>query len=66
MEKTLKVNGMMCHHCESRVEKAVSAIPGVEYVKADATAGTVTVRCACHDSSALIGAITDAGYTVEG
>lgn len=65
MEKVFKVSGMMCHHCESRVEKAVSAIPGVESVKADAQSGTVTVNCPCLDASALIKAITDAGYTVE-
>lgn len=65
MEKIFKVNGMMCHHCESRVEKAVSSIPGVESVKADAASGTVTVNCPCSDSSALIKAITEAGYSVE-
>ena len=27
MEKTLKVEGMMCEHCEARVKKALEAVP---------------------------------------
>lgn len=35
MEKVIKVDGMMCHHCEMRVENALSSIDGVGSVKAD-------------------------------
>ncbi len=43
MKKTLKINGMMCMHCEARVKKALEAIPGVEEAVADHTAGTAVV-----------------------
>ena len=43
MTKTLKVEGMMCTHCEARVKKALEAVPGVETAVADHTAGTVAV-----------------------
>ncbi len=43
MTRTLKVEGMMCGHCEARVKKALEAVPGVESTAADHTAGTVEV-----------------------
>ena len=43
MTKTLKVEGMMCAHCEARVKKALEAVPGVESAVADHTAGTAVV-----------------------
>ena len=43
MTKTLKVEGMMCSHCEARVKKVLEAIPGVESAVADHTAGTAVV-----------------------
>ena len=30
MTKTVKIEGMMCEHCEARVKKALEAIDGVE------------------------------------
>ncbi len=43
MTKTLKVEGMMCEHCEARVKKALEAIEGVENAVADHNAGTAVV-----------------------
>ncbi len=43
MEKVLNVEGMMCHMCETHVEKAVSAIAGINSVKADHEKKTVTI-----------------------
>ena len=43
MTRTLKVEGMMCGHCEARVKKALEAISGVESAVADHTAGTAVV-----------------------
>ena len=43
MTKTLKVEGMMCEHCEARVKKALEAIEGVESAVADHNAGTAVV-----------------------
>lgn len=44
MKKTLKVEGMMCEHCEARVNKALMALDGVESAKADHVTGTVEVE----------------------
>ena len=46
MTKTMKVEGMMCAHCEARVKKVLEAIPGVESAVADHTAGTAVVTLA--------------------
>ena len=43
MTKTLKVEGMMCGHCEARAKKALEAVPGVESATADHTSGTAVV-----------------------
>lgn len=43
MEKTLKIEGMMCPHCEGTVKKALEAIDGVREVVASHTAGTAVV-----------------------
>ena len=43
MTKTLKVEGMMCMHCEARVKKALEAVPGVENAVANHSAGTAVV-----------------------
>jgi len=43
MKKTLKIEGMMCEHCEARVKKALEAVPGVESAVADHAAGTAVV-----------------------
>ena len=43
MEKTLKVEGMMCPHCEAAVKKALEAIDGVSVAEADHVKGTATV-----------------------
>ena len=43
MEKTLKVEGMMCMHCEARVKKALEAVPGVASAVADHASGTAVV-----------------------
>ena len=40
----IKVNGMMCAHCESRVNKAVGALDGVFFVNADHSKGIVEVE----------------------
>ena len=43
MEKTMKIEGMMCGHCEAAVKKALEALPQVEAAKVDHTAGTAVV-----------------------
>ncbi len=43
MEKVIKVEGMMCPHCEAHVKKALEDIPGVIGAVASHTAATATV-----------------------
>ena len=43
MQKTMKIEGMMCEHCEARVRKAIEAVPGVESAQVSHTAGTAVV-----------------------
>ena len=43
MEKTLKIEGMMCPHCEARVKKCLEALPGVTKAEVSHAAGTAVV-----------------------
>ncbi len=65
MEKTLKIEGMMCPHCEARVKGVLEALPEVEAATVSHTAGTavVTLKAEVADA-ALKKAVEDAGYPV--
>ena len=64
---TISVLGMMCPHCERHVSQALSAIPGVEEVKADHKSNTVTLTCSAPVNEALIAAaVQQAGYDFKG
>ena len=43
MEKTMKIEGMMCAHCEARVKKALEAVSGVESALVSHESGTAVV-----------------------
>ena len=43
MVKTMKIEGMMCGHCEARVKKTLEAIEGVASAEVSHTAGTAVV-----------------------
>ena len=68
-EKTMKtvimVEGMMCPHCNARVEKVCKDVPGTVDAVVDLQAKNVTVEGSA-DVAALKKAITDAGYEVIG
>ena len=67
MTKTLKVEGMMCGHCEARVAKALSAVEGVETAVADHNSGTATVTLkAPVADEALVKAVEAQDYKVLG
>ena len=67
MEITLKVEGMMCPHCEARVKGALEALDGVQSAEVSHKRGeaTVTLKSDC-GRDALVKAVTDAGYRVVG
>ena len=67
MEKTLKVEGMMCSHCEARVKKAVEAIDGVTEAIASHENGSVVVKMEKDVSTdAIKAAIESQDYKVVG
>ena len=67
MTKVLTVEGMMCTHCQGRVEKALAGVKGVKNVTVDLEAKTATVECGLLvGDKALTRAVTDAGYEVTG
>ena len=43
MVKTMKIEGMMCGHCEARVKKALEALPQVASAEVSHSAGTAVV-----------------------
>ena len=67
MEKKFKVEGMMCHHCEMHVRKALEAIDGIMEATPDHKAGIVSIRMSKEVPTEQIKqAITDAGYDFKG
>ena len=67
MTKTLKVEGMMCEHCEARVKKALEAVAGVESAVADHNANTAVVTLNADVSDDVLKkAVEDQDYKVLG
>ena len=65
--RTVKIEGMMCEHCERAVNEALGAVAGVESVKADAKAGTAAVTMRPDtDEEAVKAAVVKAGYVFLG
>lgn len=44
MEKTMKIEGMMCGHCEARVKKALEAVEGVTEAVVSHESGTAVIK----------------------
>ncbi len=65
MEKTMKITGMMCSHCEATVKKALEAIPEVAEAKVSHEAGTAVVTLSAPvDDAVLQNAVEAKDYTV--
>ena len=65
MNKTMKIEGMMCAHCTGRVEKALSAIEGVSAVEMSLEGKSATLTLSKDvDNQVLTDAVTQAGYEV--
>lgn len=65
MKKTIKIDGMMCPHCEAAVKKALEAIDGVTSASASHTEKQATVELSKDvDTTVLEQAVVDAGYTI--
>ena len=65
MVKTMKIEGMMCGHCEARVKKALEALDGVESAQVSHESGTAVVTLASDVSAdALKSAVEAQDYRV--
>ena len=64
-KKTLKVEGMMCEHCEARVKNALEALDGVEKAEVSHKKGTAVVACKDGISDELLkSTVEQQGYQV--
>ena len=65
MKETVKIEGMMCGHCEAAVKKALEAIDGVASAEVSHTDGTAVVTLSKPvENAALRKAVEDKDYTV--
>ena len=63
MVKTIHIEGMMCHHCEAAVQKALEAVDGVTSAQADHEKGIAVVTLSKKvDAAALKKAVRTEGY----
>lgn len=67
MKKTMKIEGMMCGHCEARVKKALEALPEVDGAVVSHEAGTAIVSLNAEISDDMLKkAVEDQDYPVLG
>lgn len=65
MERTMKIEGMMCGHCEARVKKTLEAIDGVVEAIVSHEGGTAIVKLNSDISNDVLKrAVEDQDYTV--
>jgi Cu+-exporting ATPase len=65
MKKEMKIEGMMCPHCEARVKNTLDAIPGVISANVDHKAGLAVVEISDGvTDGTLMDAVTAQGYNV--
>ncbi len=66
MEKTMKITGMMCGHCEARVKKCLEALTEVDEAVVSHEKGTAVVRLNGDISDEVLKkAVEEQDYTVE-
>lgn len=65
VEKKIKVEGMMCAHCEAHVKEALESVAGIEKAVADHNTGDVllTMEPSVTDES-IVDAVKKAGYSL--
>ena len=67
MTKTMKIEGMMCGHCEAAVKKALEALDGVEAAEVSHETGTAVVTLSGEvTDDVLTKAVEDKDYKVLG
>ena len=67
MEKTMKIEGMMCVHCEARVKKTLEALDGVTEAVVSHETGTAVVKMDTEVADEVLKkAVEDQDYAVKG
>ena len=67
MTKTMKIEGMMCGHCEARVKKVLEALDGVEQAEVSHETGTAVVEMTEEVADEVLKkAVEDQDYKVLG
>ena len=67
VEKTMRIAGMMCEHCEAAVKRALEKVPGVMEATASHQAGTAKIILEAEVADeALTKAVEAIGYIVDG
>lgn len=64
-ERTYRVAGMTCGHCEAAITRELQRVSGVQAVEIDLESKLVAVRGRDLDDRALRAAIDEAGYEAE-
>ena len=65
--KTMKIEGMMCGHCEARVKKVLEALDGVEQAEVSHETGTAVVEMTEEVADEVLKkAVEDQDYKVLG
>jgi Cu2+-exporting ATPase len=63
MKKTMRIEGIMCPHCENRIRTALMAVDGVSDAVVIHSLGTATLSLSKEvDNAVLEGAVSEAGY----
>ncbi len=66
MQKTINIEGMMCHHCEMAVQKALEALDNVNHAEVSHEKGTAVVDLSAEvPDEVLKKAVEDKDYTVK-
>ena len=67
MQKTMKIEGMMCPHCEAAVRKALEALEGVDSAEVSHEAGTAVVTMSAEVADTVLKEAVEAKeYKVTG
>ena len=67
MQKTMKIEGMMCPHCEAAVKRALEALEGVDAAEVSHEAGTAVVSMSAEVADAVLKEAVEAKeYKVTG
>lgn len=64
MEITLKIEGMQCGHCSSRVKAALEKVAGVSSAEVSHETGTAVITGEKLDADALKAAVENQGFSV--